>query len=98
MWIREDNDGTVLACRIHPNARKDSIDPPREDQLIIHLSAPPIEGKANKALVKYLSGLLGVSKTRISIRMGEKGRSKVLFIRGIDPAEVKQRLCLTEFP
>ncbi len=98
MWIREDRDGSILSCRIHPNARKDSIDPPREDQLIIHLTAPPVEGKANKALQKYLSSCLKIAKSRIIIRSGEKGRSKVLFLDGLRPDEVRARLGITGPP
>lgn len=98
MWIRENDNGTILVCRIHPNARKDSIDPPHDDQLIIHLNAPAIEGKANKALIKFLSKRLDMAKTRISIRMGEKGRTKVLFLSGVGPVEVKERLGITGLP
>ncbi len=98
MWIRENGSGTVLVCRIHPNARKDSIEPPRDDQLVIHLKAPAIEGKANKALIKFLSTRLDMAKTRITIRMGEKGRTKVLFLSGIGPEEAKERLGVTGPP
>ena len=98
MWIRQEGDLTILVCRIHPNARKDAVEGLREDGLGIRLSAPPVEGKANKALQKYLSGLLGIAKSRIEIRSGEKGRTKVLSLSGITPEEVKEKLCITELP
>lgn len=98
MWIRESSNGTILVCRIHPNARKDSLDPPRDDRLVIHLNAPAVEGKANKALIKFLSERLDLAKTRISIRMGEKGRTKVLLLSGVGPDEVKKRLGITGLP
>jgi uncharacterized protein len=96
MWIRQEGDLTILVCRIHPNARKDEVEGLREDGLGIRLNAPPVEGKANKALQKYLSGLLGIAKSKIEIRSGEKGRTKVLGLRGITPEEVKEKLCITE--
>jgi uncharacterized protein len=98
MWIRHEGDLTILVCRIHPNARKDAVEGPREDGLSIRLNAPPVEGRANKALQKYLSGLLGIAKTKIEIRSGEKGRTKVLALRGITPEEVKEKLGITELP
>ncbi|HNY65906.1 MAG TPA: DUF167 domain-containing protein [Deltaproteobacteria bacterium] len=96
MWIRGDKDGTVLVCRVHPNARKDAIEGVREDQLGIRLNAPPVEGKANKALQKFLSGILGIAKTKIEIRAGETGRIKVLALKGITPEEVREKLGVTE--
>ncbi len=94
MWIRGDKDGTVLVCRLHPNARKDSIEGVRDDQLLIHLNAPPVEGKANKALQKFLSDRLDIPKSRISLRSGDKSRTKVLFLSGISPDDVQKRIGL----
>lgn len=98
MWIRAEDDGTILVCRILPGAKKDSLEGLREDQLVIRLCAPPVEGKANKALQKYLSERLHVSKSKIVIKSGEKSRTKVLHIGGIGPAVVKERLGLTQSP
>jgi hypothetical protein len=98
MWIRAEDEGTILVCRIIPGARKDAIEGLREDRLVIRLCAPPVEGKANKALLKYLSERLQVAKSKIVIKSGEKTRSKVLYIGGIGPDEVKERLGLTRLP
>lgn len=98
MWIRAEDDGTILVCRVQPGARKDSIDGLREDQLVIRLCAPPVEGKANKALQKYLSNCLQVAKSKIAIKSGQKARTKVLYIGGIGPDEVRERLGLTQLP
>lgn len=98
MWIRAEDDGTILVCRIIPGARKDAVEGVRENQLVIRLCAPPVEGKANKALQRYLSERLQVAKSKIFIKSGEKARSKVLHIGGIGPDEVKERLQLTRLP
>jgi uncharacterized protein len=98
MWIRQEGDLTILVCRVHPNARKDAVEGIREDGLAIRLNAPAVEGKANKALQRYLSDLLDIAKTRIEIRSGEKGRTKVLALRGITPEQVKEKISLTERP
>lgn len=95
MWIRAEDDGTVIVCRIQPGARKDSIEGLREDQLVIRLCAPPVEGKANKSLQRFISEHLRVAKSKVVIKSGEKARTKVLYIEGIGPDEVKERLGLT---
>lgn len=98
MWIRSDGDSTFVECRIHPNASKDSIEGIREDRLSVRLSAPPIEGKANKALIKFLSKNLHIAKSRIAISQGDKSRIKVLRLEGIGIDEVLSGLGLTLSP
>jgi uncharacterized protein (TIGR00251 family) len=98
MWIRQEGELTVLVCRVHPNARKDAVEGVRDDRLDIRLNAPPVDGKANKALQRYLSDLLGIAKSKVEIRSGEKGRVKVLELRGTSPEEVTARLGITERP
>ncbi len=88
MWIRPENDGTVLVCRVRPNAGRDSIEGIREDRVSVHLSAPAVEGKANKALVAFLAKRLHVAKSRISLKIGEKARTKVIVISGMAPEKV----------
>ena len=96
MWIRSNGNSTTLECKIHPNAKKDSIDGIKNDVLCVHLCAPPVEGKANKALIKYLSKRLHIAKSKISITHGEKSRLKVLCLDGIGPEEVRTGLGLTQ--
>jgi uncharacterized protein (TIGR00251 family) len=98
MWIRPEGDGTILTVRVRPNARKDSIEGVREDHLLVHLNAPAVEGRANKAMIVFLAKRLGVAKSRVSIRIGEKGRTKVLFVSGLDPDEAARRLELSPPP
>jgi uncharacterized protein len=98
MWIRQEGELTILVCRIHPSARKDAVEGIRDDQLDIRLNAPPVEGKANKALQRYLSDLLGIAKSKVEIRSGEKGRIKVLALKGTSAEDVRTRLGITERP
>ena len=98
MWIRNNGVSTTLECKIHPNAKKDCIDGIKENRLCVRLSAPPIEGKANKALIKFLSKHLHIAKSKISITQGEKGRIKVLCLDGISAEEVLSGLGLTQSP
>ncbi|MFY9398685.1 MAG: DUF167 domain-containing protein [Desulfomonilia bacterium] len=92
MWIRPEGDGSVLTVRVKPNARKDSIEGVREDHLLVCLNAPAVEGRANKALVEFLAKRLGIAKSRVSIRIGERGRTKAIFVSGLAPDEASRRL------
>lgn len=96
MWIRGKGDATLITCRVHPNAPRDAIEGVRDDRLAVRLASPPVEGKANKALVKYIAKTLHVAPTRITLIQGEKARIKVLSVAEIDPETV--RACLAEYP
>ena len=98
MWIRSDGASTTLECKIHPSSSKDCIDGIKEDRLCIRLSAPPIEGKANKALIRFFSKQLHLAKSRITIVQGGKSRIKVLCLEGVGAEEVLSALGLTLLP
>ncbi len=68
-----------LNVRVIPNAKKNRIEE-KEDCLKVYLSASPIQGKANKMLIKVLSVFYKVKKNKISIIKGEKTRNKVVDI------------------
>jgi len=95
MWIKSRGEDSILTCRVQPNARKDMVGEIREDRLVIHLCAPAVEGKANEALVKFLSTRLKVAKSKITLLQGEKNRNKVVAIRGISPDELLPMLGLS---
>jgi hypothetical protein len=60
--------------------------------LQVKIAAPPEKGKANKELTGFLSRLLDVKKTSISIIKGETGRNKLITIEGLTPDEIIKRL------
>ena len=77
-------DQVTLPVRVQPNARRNAIIGLKEGVLYVKLAAPPVEGKANEALVGYLSDLLDTRKSDVSIERGFTGRNKVVAIAGID--------------
>ncbi len=77
---------------VKPRASKDSIEGWKEGALIIRLSAPPVEGSANRALVKLLAGKIGIAKGKVRIVSGERSRTKVVEIEGVSAGELKERL------
>jgi hypothetical protein len=85
-----------LAIRVTPRARRDEIVEVLADQTIkVRLTAPPVEGKANEALIEFLAKVLGVSRSRIEIVAGVTGRDKLVSIIDMESAEA-QRLILKQ--
>jgi hypothetical protein len=85
-------DGTLLLVRVNPGARKSEIMGEAGGRLRIRLQAPPVEGKANKELAKFIARELGLKKNRVTLTAGEKSREKTLLLQGVDPGEVRDRL------
>jgi len=79
---------TRLIVQVHPNARRNEIKGLVEDVLHISIAAPPVEGKANRELIEFLSGLLGIGKSNITIEKGATSRRKVIVIEGVDRARI----------
>ena len=72
----------VLALHIQPNARRSEIAGLHGDALKVRIAAPATDNRANAALIGFLSGVLGVPKTAITIRHGATGRRKVVDVSG----------------
>jgi uncharacterized protein (TIGR00251 family) len=85
--------GAALTIRVTPRARKTEIGGVLEDGTVrVRIAAPPVEGKANKALVAYLADILGVRKNRIEIVAGERGLDKIVSVEGMAAADVEERI------
>ena len=87
--ITERKGAASFAVRVVPRASRNEIAGIQQGTVRIRLTAPPVEGAANKALVKFLAGVLGVSKQDIEILSGHSGRQKVVSVHGLSPAEVR---------
>ncbi len=69
----------LIDVRVTPNAKRNEVKKEAE-RLKVHMTAKPVEGKANKALIDLLSDHFGVNKSAIKIVKGEKSRDKVVEI------------------
>jgi uncharacterized protein (TIGR00251 family) len=88
--------GVTLAVRVQPGARKTAItgiygEGPAA-QLKIAVNAPPIEGRANFALINFISDLFAIPRNKVEIVTGELSRSKVCLIRGVTLEEAQSKL------
>lgn len=87
-------DIVILRVRVVPASSKNEVVGLHDDRLKIKLKAPPVDGKANEALILYLSEVLNVKKIHISLIRGQTSRSKDLEIQNTDEATVKKLLNL----
>jgi len=77
---------------VTPRGSKNQIVGWNAGVLSVKITAPPVEGAANAAVVKFIADLLGVAKSRVRIVSGEKSRDKSLAIEGMSDEEVRGRL------
>jgi uncharacterized protein (TIGR00251 family) len=82
----------LLRVKVRPGASRNQSEGCIEGVWAIRLTAPPVEGKANAALVEFLSSRLGIPKRDIEIVRGARGRLKTLSVVGLTEAEVEARL------
>ncbi len=81
-----------IKVRVQPGASRNEVQGFQDEVLRIKLTAPPVEGKANKALIAMLAATLRVSKTSVTIVAGQSGREKLVEVDGLSADELKRRL------
>ena len=85
--------GAALAIRVTPQALVDAIVGVQSDgTLQIHLTASPVEHELNKALIKFLAGILGVSVARIQIVAGSAGADKLVTVDDMDAESLHSKI------
>ena len=84
---------TDLAIRVQPRAKRTEVAGEREGAVVIRVSAPPVDGKANEAVCRLIAKRLGVPVRAVRIVRGETGRDKVVRVEGVD-AETARRALL----
>ena len=103
--LRSTAEGVTLAVRAQPSAKKTAITGIYGEgaaaQLKIAVHAPPLEGRANQALIAFLAERLGVAKNAVELKAGELSRSKVFLLRGVSLEKAEEALSardLLNFP
>jgi uncharacterized protein (TIGR00251 family) len=92
MWCERRAGSALLSLRVQPNSSREGAGDVRNDVLTIRLNAPAVEGRANEALIRFLSKRLSVAKSRIRIVQGDRGRNKLVEIDGVRPEDVAMAL------
>ena len=89
--IQESGVGVTFAVKVHPRARKNAITGELGDALKVSLTAPPIDGRANKVCIEFFANLLKVPRSSVTIASGQSSRSKVIRVAGLSAEEVRKR-------
>jgi uncharacterized protein (TIGR00251 family) len=91
-WLRSDGDGVILTLHIQPGAKKTGVAGPHGDALKIRLAAPPVDGKANAALLAFVAAKVGVGRTAVELVSGQTARAKRVRVAGATPEAVRAAL------
>jgi uncharacterized protein (TIGR00251 family) len=85
--------GSALAVKVIPRCSRNEITEVMEDGTIkIRLTAPPVEGKANEALIEFLAGFLKVAPSTVEIVGGKTSRDKLVTVMNQDAVDIQKRI------
>lgn len=90
--IQKKNGSLTFPTRVVPRAKKNEITGVEEGTLKVRITAPPVRGQANEALVEYLAQVLGVRRQQVEIVRGQRARNKTIRIMGLSEREARNRL------
>jgi uncharacterized protein len=82
----------TLRVRLQPRAAQNEIAGVRDGALLVRLTAPPVDNRANEALCRLLAKRLGVARTQISLLKGARSRDKVMQVEGLSSKEIARAL------
>jgi uncharacterized protein len=92
MKVQDVPGGCTLAVKVHPRARRDAISGEVGGALKLDLTAPPVDGKANEACIRFLARLLEVPRSSVTIAAGQNSRNKIIRVSGRTADDVRTRL------
>ena len=81
-----------LKVRVIPNAKKSEFAGYRGGELVLRLNAPPVDGKANKAALEFVSRYFGLSRSAVLLIGGERSRHKIFQIVGLEDSDLERKL------
>ncbi len=87
---------SALRVRVIPNAKKSVFDGYRENELLLRLKAPALEGKANKAAAEFIAKFFQLPYSAVSLVSGEKSRHKKFEIIGLDTGDIERKLATAQ--
>ena len=90
--VKETSSGITFTVKVQPRARKNAITGTVGDALKLALTAPPVEGKANQAVIEFLADFFEIPRSSITIASGASSRLKVIRISGANLQSLKEHL------
>jgi uncharacterized protein (TIGR00251 family) len=80
-WLRRHAQGWLLALHVQPGAKRTEVAGPYAERLKLRLQAPPVDGKANAALLAFLADRIGTARSAVQLLRGETARDKDVLLR-----------------
>jgi uncharacterized protein len=93
--VQQQGHAVTFSVKVHPRARHDRITGTLANALKLEITAPPVDGKANEACIRFFAELLKVPRSSVTIAAGNSSRNKVIRVAGISSARVGQALAAT---
>lgn len=87
-WLRATADGVTLELLVQPRASRARLGPIHGDRVKIAVTAPPVDGEANAAVIELVARALGVGRGAVAVIAGAASRRKTVAVRGVDAARV----------
>ena len=87
-WLRATADGVALELLVQPRASRAKLGPIHGDRVKIAVTAPPVDGEANAAVIELVARALGVERGAVAVIAGAASRRKTVAVRGVDAARV----------
>jgi uncharacterized protein (TIGR00251 family) len=81
-----------IMVRVQARARRDELVGTRDGVVLVRVSAPPVDGRANRALCRLIARRAGVAPSRVTILRGQRSREKLIRVQGIDSAALQAAL------
>ncbi len=81
-----------IEVRLRPRSHRDQLMGIEDGVLLARVTAPPLDGRANKALCRMIAKRIGIAPSKVSVVQGEKSRNKLVRVEGASATELEQAL------
>ncbi len=89
---RDDGDGIAFDVLVSPRASRPRLGPVHGDRIKVAVTAPPVDGEANAAVIELVARALGVARGAVTIAAGQASRRKTVKVRGVGRAALAKAL------
>ena len=97
-WLRQDGRDWIVRLRVQPRSGRDSVGGVLDGRLRIRITAPPVDGKANLHLQRFLADWLGLARRQVQIEQGESARDKRVRLEDVGELPLALRDLMTSEP
>lgn len=91
-WLKSTNEGVIISIHLTPRAKRDAIEGWHGDALKVKIKAPPVDGKANGYLLKFIAKQLEIPNSSATLIKGETSREKLVLIKGLTENAIVNKL------